>query len=211
MDKEIYTKSILTFVFTNDGKMLVRKNKEEKLDTVPQIFFGYRKKENTTDFEDYIWVINHPDEYHERIASFISYQSKTKKRSVLNKFIEGNPYHIQDCGNFYKKFADFQIEEMKRTTKASFIRVNDEYYDGGVNQNNQQVINQIETRYIVLPADEDLEEFEDLELIEVDELRRSFGLISSRIALGITGSDGEIMDTFIRKLKSLEKSSSIKK
>lgn len=116
-----------------------------------------------------------------------------------------------DVGKLHGKIANHQIEEMKSIHTPSFIRVNDEYYDGGLNQNNQQVINEIETRYIVLPADEDLEAFEDLEIIEVDELRRGFGLISSRIALGITGSDGEIMDTFINKLKSLEKNSSIKK
>lgn len=211
MDKEIYTKSILTFVFTNDGRMLVRKNKEEKLDTVPQIFFGYRKKENTTDFEDSIWVINHPDEYKERIAIFIAYHLRNSKKAILDGYFIANANRLLDVGKLHGKIANHQIEEMKSIHTPSFIRVNDEYYDGGLNQNNQQVINEIETRYIVLPADEDLEAFEDLEIIEVDELRRSFGLISSRIALGITGSDGEIMDTFISKLKSLEKSSSIKK
>ena len=211
MENEIFTKSLLTFVFTNDGKMLVRKNKEEKLDTIPQFFYGYRKKMDATDFKDSIWVINHADEYKERISTFFTYHLRNRKKPILDGFFIANANHLLDVGELHGKIVNYQIEEMKKLSQPSFIRVNDEYYDGGINQFNQQIINQIETRYIVLPSDENLEEFKDLEIIEVDELRRNFGLISSRIALGITGSDGEIMDNFINKLKSLENSSSIRR
>ena len=43
-ENEIYTNSILTFAFTSDGQIIVRKDKDGKIDTLPWIFMGYRWK-----------------------------------------------------------------------------------------------------------------------------------------------------------------------
>ena len=39
MKEEQYTNSILTFAFTNDGKMIVRKDKDGKIDTLPKFLW----------------------------------------------------------------------------------------------------------------------------------------------------------------------------
>jgi len=210
-EKEIYTNSILTFVFTNDGQMVVRKDKNGKLDTLPQIFYGYRKKDSTTDYEDSIWVINHPDEYKERVASFFVYHLRNVRDVFLNNFFKAKGNRLLDVGTLNKKIANSQIEEMKNSYEPSYIRVNNELYDGGQNEHDQQIIHSIETRYVVLPSDDDIELFPELEAIEVEELRKQYALLSSRVTLGVTGKDGEIMNKFINQLKSLNKSVSPKK
>lgn len=94
---------------------------------------------------------------------------------------------------------------MKSIQTPSFIRVNRELYDGGLNQNGQQVINRIETRYIVLPSDENIEKFPELEIKTLDALREDFSLLSNKMIMGITGEDGEIMESFINQLNFLNK------
>lgn len=83
-DREIYTNSIVTFAFTNDGKILVRKDKEGKIDTLPWIFMGYREKDSKTDYEDGIWVMNNMDEYKERIATFFTYYLRNSRKTILD-------------------------------------------------------------------------------------------------------------------------------
>lgn len=62
-----------------------------------------------------------------------------------------------------------------------------------------------------MPANEDIERFLDLEAKELSQLGDDFGLLSEKMVLGITGKDGEIMQSFIERLKSFSKSDSIKK
>lgn len=73
-------------------------------------------------------------------------------------------------------------------------------------QKGGQIINRIETRYVVLPSNEDIERFPELEVKNLEELREDFSLLSDKIVLGITGEDGKIMETFISQLNSLNKS-----
>lgn len=100
---------------------------------------------------------------------------------------------------------------MKILHTPSFIRVNRELYNGGKSLTGQQLINKIETRYIVLPNGEDIERFPELEARDLDELRENFDLLSSKMVLGITGDDGKIMESFVSQMNSLNKSSSQKK
>ena len=116
-----------------------------------------------------------------------------------------------DVGELHEKIANHQIEEMKSIHTPSFIRVNRGLYDGGLNQNVQQVLNRIETRYIVLPSDEVLERFPELEVRELDELKEDFSLLSNKMIMGITGEDGKIMESFVSQMDSLNRSSSHKK
>lgn len=210
-ENEIYTSSILTFAFTNDGQIIVRKDKDGKIDTLPWIFMGYHEKDSKTDYEDSIWVMNNMDEYKERIATFFAYHLRNSRNAILDGWFIGNGNALLDVGELHEKIANHQIEEMKSIHTPSFIRVNRGLYDGGLNQNGQQVVNRIETRYIVLPSDEDIERFPELEVRELDELKEDFSLLSNKMILGITGEDGKIMESFVSQMDSLNKSSSPKK
>jgi len=210
-ENEIYTNSILTFAFTSDGQIIVRKDKDGKIDTLPWIFMGYREKNSKTDYEDSIWIMNNMDEYKERIATFFAYHLRNSKKAILDGWFIGNGNALLDVGELYEKIANHQIEEMKSIHTPSFIRVNRGLYDGGLNQNGKQVINRIETRYIVLPIDKDIERFPELEIKELNALREDFSLLSNKMIMGITGEDGKIMESFINQIDSLNKDSSHKK
>lgn len=129
----------------------------------------------------------------------------------MDGWFAGKGNAFLDVGELYEKIASHQIEEMKTIDTPSFIRVSRGLYDGGTNQNGQQVINRIETRFIVLPDDEDMERFPELEAKELEELKEDFSLLSNKIVLGITGDEGKIMEKFINQLNSLNKKSSPKK
>lgn len=180
-ENEIYTNSILTFAFTSDGQIIVRKDKDGKIDTLPWIFMGYREKDSKTDYEDSIWVMNNMDEYKERIATFFAYHLRNSRKAILDGWYIGNGNALLDVGELHEKIANHQIEEMKSIHTPSFIRVNRGLYDGGLNQNGQQVINRIETRYIVLPSGKDIERFPELEIKELDVLKEDFSLLSNKM------------------------------
>ncbi len=210
-EKEIYTNSILTFAFTNDGKIVVRKDKNGKIDTLPLIFMGYRDKNSKTDYDDGIWIMNSMDEYEERIATFFAYHLRNSRNAILDGWLIGNKNSLLDVGYLYEKIASYQIQEMKTINTSSYIRVNRGLYDWGTNQNGQKIINKIETRYIVLSSDENIENFPELETKDIEELKGNFSLLSNKMLIGITGEDGKIMESFISKLNSLNKSTSSKK
>lgn len=210
MKEEQYTHSILTFAFTNDGKMIVRKDKDGKIDTLPQIFMGYREFGSKIDYEDSIWVMKNIDDYKERIAIFFAYHLRNASSSISNGFFVGNENGLLDCGELHKSIEKYQIFEMRTLSIPSYIRVNRELYDSGINMGHK-IINRIETRYVVLPQNENIENYPRLEAIEFNKLKEDLGLLSDRVILGITGNDGEIMESFISQLKSIDKSAVSKK
>lgn len=81
---EIYINSILTFVFTKEGKIIVRKDKEGKIDTFPWLFIGRCEKDSKTDYEDSVWVMNNIDDYKETIATFFAYHLRNCREAVLD-------------------------------------------------------------------------------------------------------------------------------
>lgn len=208
MNDAVYTNSIITYAFTNDGKMIVRKDTEEKIDTLPWIFLGCRDENDAMDYENSIWVMNHMDEYKEKISSFFAYHSKDGN-AIIDGFCTGSDI-LLDVGELHEKIAANQIEEMRTLNVPSYIRVNRGLYDGG-EQNGQSVINRIETRYVVLPSTERIENYPNLEAKYLDELREDFSLLSDKIILGITGEEGKIMESFLGQLTSFHKESSSKK
>lgn len=60
--------NLLTFVFTKEGKIIVRKDKEGKIDTFPWLFIGRCEKDSKIDYEDSVWVMNNIDVYKETIV-----------------------------------------------------------------------------------------------------------------------------------------------
>lgn len=206
-EKEIYLNSVLTFAFTNDGKIIVRKDKDGKLDTMPWLFMGYRERGSKTDFDESIWVMNNIDDYKERISTFFAYHVRNAKQAVLKGFFTGNEKNLLDVGTLNKKIAKQQIAEMQTLATPSFIRVNNELYDGGINPEGRQVINRVETRYIVFSEDGEIANFPELEAKELNELAQEIGMLSYKMILGTTGENAEIMKDFVEQLKSLNKSS----
>lgn len=207
-ENEIYLNSILTFAFTNNGKIIVRKDKDGNLDTMPWLFMGYRERGAITDFEESIWVMNDIDDYKERISTFFAYHVRNAKNAVLKGFFIGNDKNLLDVGTLNKKIAKHQIEEMRTNHTPSFIRVNNESYDSGINEIGKQIINRVETRYIVFPEDGEIDIFPELEAKEFDELKEEFGMLSYKMVLGTTGENEEIMKSFVEQLKALSKTSS---
>lgn len=207
-ENEVYLDSILTFAFTNDGKIIVRKDNEGKLDTMPWLFMGYHERGAKIDFDESVWVMNDMDDYKKRISTFFAYHLRNSKQAILKGFFTGNDKNLLDVGTLHKKIAKHQIEEMRTIDTPSFIRVNNELYDGGINQEGRQVVNRVETRYIVLPGDEESANFPDLETKELDELGEEFGMLSYKMVLGTTGDNAEIMKSFVEQLKELSKTSS---
>ncbi len=178
---------------------------------LPWLFIGRCEKDSKTDYEDSVWVMNNIDDYKETIATFFAYHLRNCREAVLDGWFVGNSNILLDVGELHEKIANHQIEEMKILHTPSFIRVNRELYNGGKSLTGQQLINKIETRYIVLPNGEDIERFPELEARDLDELRENFDLLSSKMVLGITGDDGKIMESFVSQMNSLNKSSSQKK
>lgn len=213
----IYTNSICTFAFTNDGKIITVKDKEGKLDTLPQLFMGYREEGCKTDYKDNIWVMTHRDDYAQRIAEFFSYHNKKDRYALINEFRIASRSYFLDVGSLTDSLANHQIEEMKNMETASYIRVHRGYYDSGVNQNNQPIINEIETRYVVLSSSIKIEPdlYPDLEAKTFEELTEKMdsNILSTKMLFGLIGEEGRIMSTFVNTLKACEKkkSSSAKK
>lgn len=210
-EKEIYTNSILTFAFTNDGKMIVRRDKDGKIDTLPWLFMGYRERGSKVDYENGVWVMNNADEYKEKIATFFAYHLRNGRNALLDGWFVGNSNALLDVGELHEKVMSHQIDEMKTIHTTSYIRVNRGLYDGGINQNGQQVINRIETRYIVLPSNENIDRFPELEARKLDELREDFSLLSDKMIFGITGEEGIVMESFVSQLAFLNKNAYLKK
>lgn len=202
MEENVYTDSVLTFVFTNDGRIIVKKDKEGMIDTLPWMFMGYRATNSKMDYEDSIWVINNRDEYNEKIAEFFVYHLKGSRDSLLEGFIKGNANYLLDVGELHDRIAPYQIEEMKNGNTPSFIRVHNGSYDGGINKDGQQIINRIEIRYIVLPNSYEIEQFPELEALEFDRVSQDYKSLSHKMILGVTGTDGNLMKSFIDSLTS---------
>lgn len=210
-EQNVYINSILTFAFTSEGQIIVRKDREGKIDTLPWLLMGYREKDSKIDYEDSIWIMNNQSEYKEKAMTFFAYHLRNSRKAILDGWFIGNRNTLLDVGELHEKIANHQIEEMTVLDSPSFIRVNRGLYDGGINLYGQQIINKIETRYIVLPSEDDIERFPELEIKELDELREDFSLLSNKMIFGITGEDGKIMDSFVSQINSLNKSSFVKK
>lgn len=207
MEKQpIYTNSILTFVFTADGKLVVKNNKEGKIDTLPLLFMGYKEQDAKNDYEDSIQIINSRDDYSTAISNFFLYYGKETKNAFLDEWIISNPGYLLDCGQLTDSIRDNQIEEMANIDIPTYIRVNREYYDYGTYEG-QQVVNEIETRYLVLPSNIDISDYHHLETKELEEITANIdmNILSDKIIIGTTGTNKNKMKSFVGTLKTLNK------
>lgn len=206
-ENTIYRHSILTYAFTNDGKIITRKDAEGKLDTLPWLFMGYHPKDSRPDYEGGVWVMNNPDEYKEKIATFFAYYLKNARQAIINGFFVGDGTRLLDVGELNRKIAKHQIEEMKTLNVPSFIRVNREAYESSKTLGEEPTINQTEIRFVVLPKEDKIEDFPELKALEISELSNEICFLSDKMVIGTTGKNGEIMAEFVNQLKSLNKTS----
>lgn len=209
MEKEpIYAKSILTFAYTLDGKIIVKKDKDGKLDTLPLLFMGHRERGAKIDYEDSIGVISDEKEYETRIAEFFGYYQKATSKALIDGFVIGNPNALFNYGRLLESIHDEQITEIIDNAIPGYISVGKKYYDYGENQLGQGIINEIETRYLILPKTVELSNYNQLEAKELDEIMPSTltNEISYKMFIGTTGEEKREMQAFINTIKQVTKS-----
>lgn len=171
MAEKIYVHSIMTTVFTKDGDMVVIINENNELDTIPQYFMGHREDKNYTG-EGGFDILNSEDDYKEAVGYFLASKSKFTDTGIKNGFLVGNKESLVDCGELQPRIDYFQIDEMKRMKSPSFIRIKSNIFE--ITVENQEVLNQIQTRYIVDPT-LDIDDYRGVKGIspaELEELQR---------------------------------------
>lgn len=204
-DIPIYVHSIMTTMFTKDGDMVVVINKNKELDTLPQYFLGQKPDKKYTG-EGGIDILNSKEEYKEAVAYFLSLKSKASDTGIQNGFLVGNKESLTDCGELYPKIATSQIEEMKQMKTPSFIRIKKDTCD--MTLENQEVRNEMEIRYIVLPDFEE-KDFQDVKVFTIEELEELHQegkvKLSSRLLWQMSGEELKEVKRFANNLKDIIK------
>jgi len=122
MNDAFYTNSIITYAFTNDGKMIVRKDTEEKIDTLPWIFLGCRDENDAMDYENSIWVMNHMDEYKEK--TFEGATSLTVKLDYQTESANYDYIYLYDStGKQYGKYGGTTRKTETITIPGNYIKI----------------------------------------------------------------------------------------
>ena len=203
MQDRPYVSSIMTTVFTKDGDMVVIINDNNELDTIPQYFMGHRDDKNYTG-EGGIDILNQEDDYKEAVGYFLASKSKSTDTGIKNGFLVGNKESLVDCGELYPRIASFQIDEMKHMQSPSFIRIKRDTVE--ITVENQEVLNQIQTRYIVDPT-LDIDDYQNVKVIslkELEELQREGKVkFSPRLLWQMSGDELKEIKRFSNNLKDI--------
>lgn len=206
-----YVHSIMTTMFTKDGDMVVVINEDKELDTLPQYFMGHKENKTYTG-EGGFDILNAKEEYTEAVAYFLSSKSKVSDTGIKNGFLVGNKEKLIDCGELSSRIAPSQIEEMKRMKTPSFIRIKKEICEMMVE--NKEVLNEMETRYIVLPDFEE-KDYQDIKVFAIEELeelqQEGKVRLSSRLLWQMSGEDRRQIKKFSNNLKEIINISSYKR
>lgn len=171
MADKIYMHSIMTTVFTTKGDMVVIINDNDELDTIPQYFMGHREDKKYTGAEGFD-ILNSENDYKEAVGYFLAFKSKATDVGIKNGLLVGNKESLVDCGELHPRIAYAQIYEMKHMKSPSFIRIKSDILE--ITVENQKVLNQIQTRYIVDPT-LDIDDYQGIKVIspmELEELQR---------------------------------------
>ncbi len=161
--------SIMTLVFTKDGDLVITKNGNQEIDTVPQYFLGRNQNVGEYD-ENNIGVINSELDYKTSMAKYLG-KKRGKYSTVkgLEELFIGNAQAIIDCGQLAKSIGSSQIQEMKYLDTPSFIRIKtlEQKETNGI----APVIDKVHMRYMVLPNAIDINNFQDFTVIPLSELK----------------------------------------
>ena len=202
MQDRPYVHSIMTTIFTKDGDLVVIMNENKELDTLPQYFMGH-KEDKSYSGEGGIDILNHEDEYKEAVGYFFGLKSNSTAAGIKNGFLLGSKESLTDCGQLHPAIATVQIKEMKKRKTPLFIRVKKEIFE--IIIENQEILNQIQTRYVVIPNLE-LEEYHGINVFSVEELEeiKDEGKIklSPRLLWQLSKEEVKEIKKFSNKLKN---------
>ena len=185
MEEKPCVHSIMTMMFTKDGDVIVIKNEKNELDTLPQYFFGKKENKNYTGTGG-IEILNQEQEYKEAVGYFLAVRSYISDTGIKNGFLIGNKEALMDCGELRPNLATQQIKEMKTLSKPSYIRIKRETFE--ITVENQQMLNQIQTRFVVIP-EWDPEEHQEL--------------LSPRLLWQMSGEELKEVKRFANNLKDI--------
>ena len=203
MEEKIYVHSIMTMMFTKDGDVIVVKNDKNELDTLPQYFFGKKENKNYSGNSG-IEVLNREQEYKEAVGYFLAARFYGSDTGIKNGFLTGNKDELIDCGELRAHLAPQQIKEMKSLSQPSYIRIKRETFEIAVL--NQAMLNQIQTRFIVIP-ELDPSEYQDVVIISVEELEsisnKNQEILSPRLLWHMSGDELKEVKRFANNLKDI--------
>ena len=203
MEEKPCVHSIMSMIFTKDGDVIVIKNDKNELDTLPQYFFGKKENKNYTGTGG-IEILNQEQEYKEAVGYFFAVRSYSSDTGIKNGFLIGNKETLMDCGELRPNLATQQIKEMKTLSKPSYIRIKRETFE--ITVENQQMLNQIQTRFVVIP-ELDPEEYQDVIIFAVEDLEKirdqNQELLSPRLLWQMSGEELKEVKRFSNNLKDI--------
>lgn len=211
MDNYVTIRSIQTTTFTSDGNIVLAKNKNNELDMIPQYIFGHKEKAGNYDQYTHIGIINNEREYSNEVAHFFAKHDPMTQVGIEENFLTSNPERVIDCGTLAK---DFQINEMANASYNTFIRIKNENYETNQTLNGTPVINEVETRYLVISKEIFLDDYKDITIVTIEQLQdlleNNQNILSERLFLTSTKDELEQVTNFSKKLKQYNEATKAK-
>lgn len=207
--ENVYTRSIMSMIFTATGDLVIVHNEENELDTVPQCFFGQKEAGARRRRGKEIRVLNSEIDYKSEIAYFLSELDSNQPNFALEtEWLTPNLNAILDCGELHESIAKFQIEEIANLEYPSFIRISQNTYDGGTLENGIQVINDISVRYITMSKLTNMKNYEGCEVISIEKLLEKINKpeieVSTNLRWFISGEELENIKKFSNQLRAFQ-------
>ncbi len=168
-DKEMFhVRSIQTLVFTPEGRVGCFLDANNSLTTLPTFFLGHRERGEKRNAGSCFFVLNNDqNDYEREVAYFFALHDKNVAFKALEEeWLVPNDFIPMDVGNLYPHLASVQIGEMANLKTPSYIRIKHELYEFQEN-----VLNDCETRYVVLPENETFNNLQYFETFELEELK----------------------------------------
>lgn len=165
---KIIKQTILSVVFTRDGKILIPINKDGQYSSFPKynvgIRDGYNRNLPSNEVGFFLLSTMKGDmesDYKEQMSFEIGKKEKIYSPFGINQgFFIGNMDGLIDMGILYPDIYKHQVNEMKDFSNASYIRNGrNTYYL--YTKNGTEIYENVERRYIVLPKRFDENKYKD--------------------------------------------------
>lgn len=164
----IIKQTILSVVFTRDGKILIPINKAGEYSNFPKYNIGIRDGYNLNLAKNEVGPLLLPtmngdmeSDYKEQMAFEIGKKDKKYALAGIEQgFFLGNMNSLTDMGTLYPKIYKHQVSEMKNFSDCSYIRNGrNTYYL--YTKKGTEIYENVERRYIVLPKRFDESKYRD--------------------------------------------------
>lgn len=164
----IIKQTVLSLVFTRDGKLLLPINKDGQYCNFPKYNVGIRDgyevnlaKNEVGPFLLSTMSGDMESDYKEQMSFEIGKKEKRYSSAGIEQgFFKCNMNSLMDMGTLYPKIYKHQVNEMKNFSDASFIR-NGRKTFYLYTKNGTEIYENVECRYIVLPKRFDKNEYRD--------------------------------------------------